>query len=197
MSENAFSDADLAYLRANYFTLEELCAGRADSPEEVRALVRRGLLPAPSYVLDDRTELFPADYFVLVDQARGPRRLRRHFESRHRAAGGDPAVLGEDWQGYIDGVYGVCLRQVLPETIVRKGELVASLERLLADPEPGSSDWQAQLRLCVWELDALEREFAPDYDRGARFGGPPTRDRLIAAARDRNPGLFGVEMLAR
>ena len=46
------------------------------------------------------------------------------------------------------------------------------------------------MRREVWELDALEREFAPDYDRGGRFGKPPTRDLLIRQAHDRYPDLF-------
>ncbi|HYX88374.1 MAG TPA: hypothetical protein VE753_03305, partial [Gaiellaceae bacterium] len=71
-----YTAADLEYLRANYLTLEQLCAERPESPEEVRALVADGRLPKPSYVLDDGTELFPADYFRFVDEAGGPPGLR-------------------------------------------------------------------------------------------------------------------------
>jgi hypothetical protein len=190
MTEQTFSAADLDYILANYFTLEELCVGRAETPDDVRGLVPQGSLPAPSYVLADGTQMFPADYFVVPDQAGGPAQLRRQFELRHRAAGGEAAELEEDWQGYIEGTYGVCLCHVLPETIVRKGQLVTSLTRLLAEPDSASSDWQIRLRREVWELDALEREFAPDYDRGGRFGRPPTRDLLVTAARERHPELF-------
>ena len=107
MATPALTEADVRYVRANYFTLEELCAERDETLEEVRELIARGGLPAPSYVLDDGTEMFPADYFVLVDQAGGPDGLRREFEQRHRAAGGSPAELEEDWQGYMDGTYGI------------------------------------------------------------------------------------------
>ena len=189
---NDFSDADQIYIRDNYFTLEELCAGRPETLEAVRKLIRERLLPAPAYVLDDGSEMFPADYFVLVDQAGGHQRLRRYFDSRHRRAGGDPAELEEDWHGYLSGVYSVCLRQVSPETMVRKTQLVASLTELLDDPWPESSDWRARLRRQVWELDGLERKFSPDYDRGGRFPEPPSRDRLIAAARERYPDLFAA-----
>jgi uncharacterized protein DUF6058 len=185
-----FTDADAAYVSSNYFTLEELCRGRADEPDDVRELIAAGSLPAPSYVLDDGAEMLPADYFVLVDQAGGPERLRREFERRHRAAGGNPAELDEDWQGYMDGTYGICLRQVLPETMVRKTELVDSLTALLEDPRPEDESWRGQLRREVWELDALEREFSPDYDRSERFPTPPSRDRLVAAARERFADVF-------
>src|SRR2546421_5490118 len=106
---------DVEYIRGNYFTLEELLAGRRESPDEVRALIRAGRLPLPSYTLDDGREMFPADYFVLVDQAGGPERLRAEFERRHAAAGGSPGELEVDWEGYLSGVFAVCLRVVLPE----------------------------------------------------------------------------------
>jgi uncharacterized protein DUF6058 len=190
VSGATFTDADAEYVSGNYFTLEELCSGRGDAPDDVRALIERRELPAPSYVLDDGTEMFPADYFVLVDQAGGAEGLRSEFERRHRAAGGNPVELEEDWQGYLDGTYGVCLRQVLPETMVRKTELVSSLTALLEDPRPEDEGWRAQLRREVWELDGLEREFSPDYDRGKRFPTPPSRDRLVAAARERFADVF-------
>src|ERR1041385_5152303 len=61
-----YTPADLAYFSANYLTLDELCADRADSPDEVRRLIAERRLPAPSYVLPDGTGVFPADYFRLV-----------------------------------------------------------------------------------------------------------------------------------
>jgi hypothetical protein len=181
--------ADRDYIRADYFTLDELCAGREESPGEIRGLIARELLPAPSYVVEG-LEFFPADYFVLPDQAGGPERLREHFDERYRAAGGDETGIEEDWRGYIEGIYGVCLEQVLPETIIRKEALVVSLTGLLERPEPDDPSWRARLRREVWELDALEREFAPDYDRSGRFPRPPTRDRLIRAARERYGALL-------
>ncbi len=191
IDRNALSDTDVDYIRQNYFTLEQLCAGRPDEPAAVRELIRARLLPAPSYILDNGTEMLPADYFVLVDQAGGPAELRRHFVARYRAASGDPAELDEEWDGYLSGLYGVCLRQVMPETIVRKSQLVASLSELLGQPRPENPAWRARLRREVWELDQLEREFSPDYDRH-RFPEPPSRDRLITAARERYPDLLAT-----
>jgi hypothetical protein len=50
--------------------------------------------------------------------------------------------------------------------------------------------WRAVLRAQVDELDALEREFAPDHDRSDEQERAPTRDLLIAAAYERFPDVF-------
>jgi Family of unknown function (DUF6058) len=196
MTATTFSDADLAYIGANYLTLAELCAERRETPEQVAQLIEQEHLPRPSYVLDDGTGMFPADYFRLVDAAGGPRTLRARFEGRHRAAslaeGANPGDAQQDWKAYLNGVYGVCLREVTPENILRKSVLVASLSQLLALASPRSRDWRAALRAGVDELDALEREFAPDYDRNDDRERPPTRDLLIEAARERYPDVFAA-----
>jgi hypothetical protein len=193
----AYTAADLDYIRENYLTLEELCAERAEWPEEIRALIAMRRLPKPSYVLDDGTEMFPADYFRFLDEAGGSATLRARFGERLEAAGG-----GEDldlhWQAYMDGIYGVCLWNVTPETIARKAKLVSSISELLMLARPTEDDWRQRLRGEVNELDALERQFAPDYDRDeARFGRRPTRDLLIDAARERYPDVFAGELTAR
>ena len=90
------TDADRLYIRANFRSLAELCAGRAVNPDDVRALLATGLLPRPTYVLDDGTEMFPPDYFELVDAAGGVENLRGEFERRFLAAAeaaGGPARL--------------------------------------------------------------------------------------------------------
>jgi uncharacterized protein DUF6058 len=162
----------------------------------VRCQVEEGLLPRPSYVLDDGTEMFPSDYFRLADEAGGVDRVRRQFEERLRAAGDDD-VDGQ-WDGYLRGIYAVCLREVTPETIARKTKLVTSLCELMVLAKPRDADWRDRLRREVDELDELEREFAPDYDRNdERFGCKPTRDLLIAAARERFPDVFAAAPEAR
>jgi hypothetical protein len=176
--------ADIDYIRDNYVTLEEACAGRRETPERVLALVEAGRLPEPSYWLPDGTAMVPADYFVLLDKAGSLSDLRAHFSRRFLDAGGEPADVDDEWNAYLNGLYGVCLRNVTPETIVRKSALVGSLGGLLADPRPQDDEWKATLRRQVDDLDTLERDFSPDYDR-TRFDRPPTRDRLIAAARKR------------
>jgi len=49
------SKADVAYITANYATLEELCGDGTPTPEEIRELIADGRLPQPSYVLEDGT----------------------------------------------------------------------------------------------------------------------------------------------
>ena len=196
MRATSLSDADIAYIRANFRTLPELCHERAASLDKVRALIRARRLPAPSYLLPDGSEMVPADYFALVDEVGGPERLREQFERRHRAAGGPADEFEADWQCYLDGTYGICLRSVSPEAIVRKGLLVRSIEALLEHEAPNDPVWRSALRAQVAEFDALEREFSPDYDRH-RFDRPPSRDRLIAVARDRYPQLFATAAGAR
>jgi Family of unknown function (DUF6058) len=190
-----FTEADLDYLHANYVNAEELCANRPESPEQLRTLIAQGRLPRPSYVLDDGTELFATDYFRFVDEAGGPDGLRERFAERLAAAGaGDEVDL--HWQAYMGGIYGVCLWDVTPETIARKAKLVSSISELMMLARPAEDDWRAKLRGEVDELDALERQFSPDYDRDeARFGRKPTRDLLINAARERHPDVFATALL--
>ena len=191
-----YTAADLDYLRVNYLMLEQVCAERPESLEKIRALIAKGRLPKPSYVLDDGTEMFPADYFRFVDEAGGPDALRARFAERLEAAGAGDLDL--HWQSYMDGIYGVCLWDVTPETIARKAKLVSSISELLMLARPAEADWRQRLRDEVEELDALERQFTPDYDRDEkRFGRKPTRDLLINAARERYPEIFAAELTAR
>lgn len=178
------TDADVAYVRANYLSLEEACAGRAETADEVWRLIAGGRLPRPSYVLPDGTEMVPADYFAIADAG------REEFERRFLAAGGEPAEVDAEWNYYLSGDYGVCLTALTPENIVRKTHLVASIDRLLADPQPSDAAWRDELRASVDELDAIERPFAPHYDR-ARWG-PSSRDRCISGARERFPDVFAA-----
>jgi hypothetical protein len=180
--EPPMTAADIAYVRANYVTLEEACAGRSESADEVRGLIAEQRLPQPSYVLPDGTEMVPVDYFMLADAG------RKDFARRFLAAGGTASALEEEWDGYLSGAYGVCLKEQSPENIVRKDQLVRGIEGLLAEPRPKDPEWRQRLRTSVEELDRLERPFAPDYDR-ARWG-PSSRDRCITAPRERFPEVF-------
>jgi hypothetical protein len=182
------TQADIAYVRANYRTLEELCEGRRESPDQVGELIAARRLPQPSYVFPDGTGMFPADYFRLIDEAGGIDGLREQFAARHHAAAGRD--LDQDWDMYLDGTWGICLRDVTPETIVRKNALVNSLCELLVLARPHYEDWRRALREQVDELDELEREFSPDFDRSDEMDRLPTRDLIIAAARERYPEVF-------
>lgn len=187
------TDADIAYIRANFVPLDRLAGQRGESLADMRALVQREVLPRPAYVLDDGTEMVPADYFALADEAGGVAKLHEDFAARYaRAAAAERVPLGtaeDEWRAYLSGEYGVCLRHATPETIVRKSVLMHEIEGLLAEPRPADELWQAGLRRAVDELDELERPFAPHYDR-ARFGAPSSRDRLITAVREAYPTVF-------
>ena len=180
MSEPPLSDADVAYVRENFVTLEELCETRGESADELRKAIARGEAPRPSYVLPDGTEMVPTTYVTPS---------REEFERQYLGAGGEPAELEDDWAAHLDGVYGVCLLEPTPENIVRKGALVRRIEALLAEPRPDDEEWRGALRRDVDALDALERPFSPDYDR-VQFGRPPTRDTLIAAPRREYADVF-------
>jgi Family of unknown function (DUF6058) len=166
--------------------LNDACAERRERLDQVRELISKRRLPAPSYVLPDGTEVVPRDYFVLVDEAGGVDDLEACFRTRHRG----PEV-DEDWEAYLDGTYGVCLRSVTPENIVRKGALMDEIESLLATPRVREAGWRDRLRRAVDELDRLERPFSPDFDRRAH-GRPPSRDRLIAQPRGLYPEIWAA-----
>jgi hypothetical protein len=189
-----FSPADRAYIRANFLTLEAICRPRDETVEEVARLIDAGRLPKPSYVLDDGAGMYPPDYFRFIDAAGGFERLEEEFRARYELACVQqrrfPDDCEDDWRAYLEGVFGVCLREVTPENIVRKATLVSSLCELLVLARPRSRDWQVLVRQWVEELDALERDFSPDYDRSARFERPPTRDLLVAVARHRHATVF-------
>jgi hypothetical protein len=108
---------------------------------------------------------------------------------RKRAAGN----LELHWRAHLDGIYGVCLREVTPEKIAGKAKLVSSISELLTLARPADPNRRVQLRDEVEELDELERERTPDYVRNKeRFGRKPTRDLLIGAARERYPDIVGA-----
>src|SRR4029453_2689329 len=73
MNSIGLTAADVAYVRANFRPLAEVCAERGEQVEQVRALIRTKRLPAPSYLLPDGTEMVPADYFAFADEAGGPK----------------------------------------------------------------------------------------------------------------------------
>jgi hypothetical protein len=174
--------ADVAYVRANYVSLEQACVARRESPDDVRGLIAEQRLPQPSYVLPDGTEMVPVDYFALADAGRDD------FDRRFVEAGGEPAAIDAEWEGYLSGAYGVCLKEQTPENIARKEQLVNLIDGLLDSPEPADAGWRGRLRTAVEELDALERPFVPDYDR-ARWG-PSSRDRCVTGAREGFPEVF-------
>ncbi len=181
------SREDVAYITANFASLAGLCDRRKIELRDARELIEAGRLPRPSYVLDDGTEMVPPDYFQLYDAA-GEGEIEDLFRRRLNAKASDlgcpctDAQLKEEWEAYLSGDYGVCLREVTPEAICAKGVHMTAIEELLDRPSPHDRSWLRRLARHVDALDELERPFA-DFDR-VRWG-PVSRDRLITEVRKR------------
>ena len=176
-----FSPSDLIYVTTEYRTMAVLCDGRAHTPAQVEALVADGRLPAPTYVLPSGERRYPPDYFALADEF-GVDGLADGFRARYLAAGGTPDEADEDWQGYLSGQFGVCLRAVTPESMVAKNRLVARIEELRAAPAPDDEAWCGALREAVGALDALLSPYT-DFDR--ERWGDTGRDRHVTRVRER------------
>jgi hypothetical protein len=189
--EPRFTPADLAYIEADYRTLGELCEHRRQTPAQVRALIAERRMPGPAYILPGRTEMFPPDYFTLLDAAGDVDSLPGYFAARYRAAATLTGLTGDDtgetWEDYLSGLFGVCLRQVSTEAMALKARLMGDIERLTAAPAPDDAGWRTALRSAVDALDQIERPFT-DYDR-ARWGAP-SRDTHINDVRQRYPQAF-------
>jgi hypothetical protein len=181
--------ADLSYLRSHFVPLEVLARAHGHDPAVVRRAIADRVLPAVPYVLEDGTELVAPDYFELADMAGGFEALPEWFARTYERASvryPEAGTAHEQWQEYLTGIYAVCLRAVTPASIVAKGELMDTIERLTADPRPEDESWRRELTAAVDALDALEKPFAP-FDR-ERFG-PVSRDRCVTAVRER----FGLD----
>ncbi len=174
---------DLAYIAARFVTFDQLARGlpgERDWPGTE--------LPRATYQTPDGVHWFARDWWRLYDDAGGlPRAL---FERRIVAAAArlGHEVDANEWDAYLAGLYGACLREVTPETIVLKGLIIVRLDRMLGEPRPGDPRWCASLRADVEALDGLTQPFAA-CDR-IRFGRPTSRDRLIIDVRARFPQVF-------
>jgi hypothetical protein len=176
--DHPMTEADDAYVARTHVTLDELCADRTETADDVRADMLAERLPLPSYLRTDGTEMVPADYFRLADEAGGVDELPAWF-ARHWT---DSAHAAAEWRAYLDGQY-VCLRAVTPPAMQRKDELTDAITDQLA--RPADSSWRDRLHELVDELDGLLAEFT-DYDR-LRFGGPVSRDRFVTDVRATYP----------
>lgn len=171
----AVTPDDVAYVRSEYVPFP--ARGLAGETE---------WLPGATYRTADGAPWFARDLWRLHDDAGGSAGMRGLFERRVAAAARmidhaiDPA---EEWDAYLGGLYGACLRDVTPENIVLKEALVARLDRMLAEPRPDDRAWRERLYGDVDMLDGLLRPFAT-CDR-IRFGRPTSRDRLVTDVRRR------------
>ena len=178
---------DLEYVRGSYFPLEEIARREQVEPEQLAAWIADGRLPRPAYLLPDGTAVFPPDLLDLVRSAGGLDALPDHFAQRTELAahmlGFGANTREADWEDYLSGEYGICLRQVTPETLVLKEALVERIGRALEEPHPEDPRWRRVLAFDIDGLDALVRPFAR-VDR-VRFGRPTSREQLVEAPRRR------------
>lgn len=177
---------DIAYICANFLTLEDLCRVSDIAEETVRFEIADGTRPRAAYRLADGREFFPADYLEACFEHDEFRARLQHAAKRDGLELSE-TDLDEECNTYLSGVYFVCLKEVTPENIVRKNVLLQRIERLVSDPHERDPSWFGALRESVNALDALERPFSPYFDRVV-FGRPPTRDSHIRDLRLR----FGV-----
>ena len=179
--------ADLAYVCSAYVPLEALARREQGRLDLLAAWIEAGRLPRPAYLLPDGTSVFPPDLLELLRAAGGIDALPDHFARRTELAarmlGTAPDTREADWEDYLSGEYGICLRQVMPETLLVKDALVQRLDDALAAPRPDDLRWRHALAFEIDGLDALVRPFAA-VDR-VRFGRPTSRERLIEAPRRR------------
>lgn len=169
--------------------------------------------PRPTYVTADGSEWYPAAYATVIRRARAGgldlrqlfrqdfsralERLRRSDPAAYRVARLGPGgaelspeeAIEAEWQGFLTGGYGVCLRVAWVPCIVRKGLLMHAIEALSTRPRRDEPAWARRLRAAVNALDRLEMPFAR-WDR-IRFGRPVTRDTHVDAVRARFPEIFG------
>jgi len=178
---------DLDYVRASYLPLVEIARREQIELGQLARWIDAGQLPRPAYLLPDGTPHFPADLLDLARSAGSVDALPEHFAQRTELAarllGFGANTREADWEDYLSGEYGICLRQVIPETLILKETLVERIDRALAAPRPDDSRWRRTLAFDVDGLDALIRPFAR-VDR-VRFGRPTSRERLVEAPRRR------------
>ncbi len=178
--DHPMTDADDAYVSAQFVALEDLCAVHGREADDVRRLMLGQRLPLPGYLRSDGAEMVPADLFALADEAGGVDLLEAWFTA-HWA---DLITGKAEWNAYLSGQY-VCLHSVTPATIQRKDHLTTAIAAAANELAAGSARSAERLHALVDELDALEPAFT-SYDR-LRFGGPTSRDTCIDAMRARFP----------
>jgi hypothetical protein len=190
--DHPMTDADDAYVSAQFVLLEELCAIHGRDVDEVRRLMLEQRLPLPGYLRSDGAEMVQADLFRLAEEAGGVDRLEAWFTAHWT----DSAAGDAEWKSYLSGQY-VCLRSVSPATIQRKDHLTTAITAAPNEPDAGSVQWSSRLHALIDELDGLEPAFTA-YDR-LRFDGPTSRDTCIDAMRRRFPrraaGEVGVDQV--
>lgn len=186
------SAEDVAYVRGHYLPVEAVAAAERLAPDQLMAMVSARVLPRPAYVLPSGEPMFPRDLCSLLHSAGGAGEVEAHFRGRFLSVArchgpADPDRVTDEWDSYLSGAYGVCLRQVTPETIFLKEWLVTAIESDLREPQPDSPGWRRRMCEQVEGLEVLLRPFTA-CDR-LRFGRPTSRERCIDLPRARFPWL--------
>ncbi len=198
MTGMPLDERDVAYVSNQYETLAHACEQHSFKEAEVRILMLAGRLPLPSYVLPNGTPMVPHDYFQLLEEASSVDAMQLLFQTRLTQAATDEGLSLDDaeieaaWFGYLNGHYGICLKNVTPENIVLKTKLIGEVRELMSQPQPDSPSWRERLREGVNALDALERAFTR-YDR-LRFGRLPSRVLYVDQVREQYPEAFRDEV---
>lgn len=198
MMDRWYGKADREYIGNNYRKLSEMVSQLGYGFNHVHQTINTGELPKPPYILDG-DEWVPGDYFSLwtTSQAQGiPVQqlfLDRYREARQRLDSETPDFreLDATWQDYLGGDYAICLREVTPENIARKGHLITTIRALLRSPRPDDSSWQQRLRQSVDDLDQLERPFAVGDQ--LRFGAVSSRMLYVDGPKAYFPEVFQAE----
>ena len=192
-----YSEADRQYIRQNYILLTELADRSGYSGEDIKKEIADGNLPQAPYSINGEPWV-AADYVTLREEAQEQNvAVQQVFGTRYlrarKAWDGktpDAKEIEDEWQGYLGGDYGICLRKVTPENIVAKGHFIAVIHELIRNPRLNDSVWQEELRQSVAKLDALERPFAVgDY---LRFDALSSRALYIEAPKALFPEVFIV-----
>src|SRR5205085_1268099 len=87
-----YTDADVAYVTREFVALEDLCQAHGHELATVRENIEQSLLPRPTYVLPDGSEMVPESYFTLAEEAVGVGPLRADFERRGAVAAATDGV---------------------------------------------------------------------------------------------------------
>ncbi|WP_432031018.1 hypothetical protein [Streptomyces sp. 1222.5] len=80
----------MAYISAQFVSLEELCAVHGRKTDAVRWLMLEQCLPLPGYLRSNSAEMAPADLFALADEAGGVDLLEAWFTRGWCRCGGRP-----------------------------------------------------------------------------------------------------------
>jgi Family of unknown function (DUF6058) len=204
---------DDRYIRAHFVNIEWLAAKTKMSLATFHQWQWQNLFPQPTYVTEDGEQWYPRSYAGPIQRAKSLKTdLRTLFQEDYKRAleqlryvspvdyyaelaksAVTPArpedVIELEWQAFLSGQYGVCLRIAWVPCILRKGKLVRTIDELAARPRPDEPVWKHRLRRNVEALDRLEMPFAA-WDR-LRFGQLTSRDTHITAIRRRFPQVFG------